>query len=135
MGIFKALGFGLRTYLMSFVSRPKAIFHKEKHSSDSPMLWHRVVLQSVFPCKISSFWHRQKNIRQVLTIVILKLLMPGVVSGFEGTLTAFFGVTETVFSHLQYSLSHEFFFIITRYFGGLFFVLRFGEVTYIKEVF
>ncbi len=40
-----------------------------------------------------------------LTIVILKLLMPDVMSGFEGTLTAFFGVTQTVFSHLQYTLS------------------------------
>jgi hypothetical protein len=40
-----------------------------------------------------------------LTIVILKLLMPGVMSGFEGTLTAFFGVTETVFGNLQYALS------------------------------
>lgn len=40
-----------------------------------------------------------------LTIVILKLLMPGVVSGFEGTPTALFGVTETVFGQFQYSIT------------------------------
>lgn len=40
-----------------------------------------------------------------LTIVILKLLIPDVMSGFEGTLTAFFGVTETVFGNVEYALS------------------------------
>ena len=40
-----------------------------------------------------------------LTIVILKLLMPDVMSGFEGTLTAFFGVTQSILGHVQYGLS------------------------------
>lgn len=39
-----------------------------------------------------------------LSIVILKLLMPDVVSGFEGTLVSFFGVTQTVFGHLDSAL-------------------------------
>ncbi len=36
-----------------------------------------------------------------LTIVVLKLLMPGMMSGLEGTLTAFFGLTETILSNVQ----------------------------------
>lgn len=39
-----------------------------------------------------------------LTIVILKLLMPDVMSGLEGSLSAFFGVTETLFSNVQSNL-------------------------------
>ncbi len=39
-----------------------------------------------------------------LAIVILKLLMPGVISGFEGTLSALFGVTEGVLTNLGYAL-------------------------------
>jgi hypothetical protein len=40
-----------------------------------------------------------------LAIVILKLLMPAVVSGFEGTLTAFFGVTESLLANVQFAVS------------------------------
>ena len=40
-----------------------------------------------------------------LTIVILKLLMPDVVSGLEGTLTSFFGLTQTIFSNVNANLS------------------------------
>jgi len=40
-----------------------------------------------------------------LTIVILKLLMPDVMSGFEGTLSAFFGVTQMILMHVQGGLS------------------------------
>ena len=40
-----------------------------------------------------------------LTILILKLLMPDVMSGFEGTLTAFFGVTETILTGVQSGLT------------------------------
>lgn len=40
-----------------------------------------------------------------LAIVILKLLMPGVMSGFEGTLSAFFGVTQDIFTNVGYTLS------------------------------
>ena len=40
-----------------------------------------------------------------LTIVILKLLMPDVVSGLEGTLGSFFGLTQTIFSNIDANLS------------------------------
>lgn len=40
-----------------------------------------------------------------LTIVILKLLMPDVVSGLEGTLASFFGLTQTIFSNIDANLS------------------------------
>ncbi len=40
-----------------------------------------------------------------LVIVILKLLMPDVMSGLEGTLASFFGVTQTILAHVQYALS------------------------------
>ena len=40
-----------------------------------------------------------------LTIVILKLLLPDVMNGFEGTLTAFFSVTQTVLERSQQSLA------------------------------
>ncbi len=40
-----------------------------------------------------------------LTIVILKLLMPDVMSGLEGTLSAFFGVTQEILLHVQGGLS------------------------------
>lgn len=40
-----------------------------------------------------------------LAIVILQCLMPAVMSGFEGTLTALFGVTETVLTTTQASLT------------------------------
>ncbi len=39
-----------------------------------------------------------------LAILILKLLMPDVVSGLEGTLSSFFGVTETVLANVQSNL-------------------------------
>ncbi len=40
-----------------------------------------------------------------LTILILKLLMPDVMSGLEGTLSAFFGVTQAILTHVQGGLS------------------------------
>lgn len=40
-----------------------------------------------------------------LTIVLLKLLMPGVMSGLEGTLTAFFGLTQTILTNVQSNIS------------------------------
>lgn len=40
-----------------------------------------------------------------LTIVILKLLLPDVMNGFEGTLSAFFRVTETILLRLGSSLA------------------------------
>ena len=40
-----------------------------------------------------------------LTIVILKLLVPDVMNGIEGTLTALFSVTETVLERTQSSLA------------------------------
>lgn len=40
-----------------------------------------------------------------LTIIILKFLLPDVMSGFEGTLTAFFGVTETILHNVQGNMS------------------------------
>ena len=40
-----------------------------------------------------------------LTIVILKLLLPEVMNGIEGTLTAFFSVLETVLLRSQAALS------------------------------
>lgn len=39
-----------------------------------------------------------------LSIVILKLLMPDVMSGLEGTLSAFFGITETLLTNAQSNL-------------------------------
>jgi hypothetical protein len=36
-----------------------------------------------------------------LTIVILKLLLPDVMSGIEGTLVAFFGVTQALLGGVQ----------------------------------
>jgi len=40
-----------------------------------------------------------------LTIVILKLLLPDVMSGFEGTLAQFFGLTETILSNVQSNIA------------------------------
>jgi len=40
-----------------------------------------------------------------LVIVILKLLMPGVMSGLEGSLSAFFGITETLLVNAQSNLN------------------------------
>ena len=40
-----------------------------------------------------------------LTIVILKLLLPDVMNGIEGTFTAFFSVTQTVLERSQQSLA------------------------------
>jgi hypothetical protein len=40
-----------------------------------------------------------------LTIVILKLLMPDVMSGFEGTLSAFFGLTQTLLSNVDSNIA------------------------------
>lgn len=40
-----------------------------------------------------------------LTIVILKLLLPEVMNGIEGTLTAFFSVLETVLLRSQAALA------------------------------
>jgi len=57
---------GLRACPLSFMPPQKAIFRNAKRSSDSMMLWHHVILQDIFPCKISSFWHRQKDSRQAL---------------------------------------------------------------------
>jgi hypothetical protein len=39
-----------------------------------------------------------------LAIVLLKLLMPGVVSGFEYTLISFFGVTSALLASVHASL-------------------------------
>jgi len=39
-----------------------------------------------------------------LGIVILKLLMPSVMSGFEGALSAFFGAVQAIFVQLEYSV-------------------------------
>lgn len=39
-----------------------------------------------------------------LTIVILKLLMPDVMSGLEGTLSSFFGLTQSLLSSAQSTL-------------------------------
>jgi len=36
-----------------------------------------------------------------LTIVILKSLMPDVMSGIEGTLSAFFSITQTILLHIK----------------------------------
>ena len=40
-----------------------------------------------------------------LAIVILKLLMPDVMSGLEGTLTALFGITSAVLTQAQFALA------------------------------
>ena len=40
-----------------------------------------------------------------LTIVILKLLLPDVMSGFEGTLAQFFGLTKTILSNVQSNIA------------------------------
>ncbi|KKU78711.1 MAG: hypothetical protein UY04_C0028G0003 [Parcubacteria group bacterium GW2011_GWA2_47_7] len=40
-----------------------------------------------------------------LAIVILKLLMSDVMSGFEGTLLAFFGLTQTILQNMQSNVS------------------------------
>lgn len=40
-----------------------------------------------------------------VAIVILKLLMPAVMSGFEGTLVSFFGVTQTILENFQYAFA------------------------------
>lgn len=40
-----------------------------------------------------------------LTIVILKLLMPDVMSGLEGTLAQFFGLTQSLLSSAQSTLN------------------------------
>ena len=39
-----------------------------------------------------------------VAIVILKLLMPAVMSGFEGTLSSFFGVTQLLLANIEYTL-------------------------------
>ncbi|HEY4486992.1 MAG TPA: hypothetical protein VJB70_04660 [Candidatus Paceibacterota bacterium] len=57
----------------------KAIFRKGKHSSDSTILWRHIVLQNVFPYKISSFWRRQKNHEQALHVLNVKPHRPFVV--------------------------------------------------------
>ncbi len=40
-----------------------------------------------------------------LTIIILKTLLPDVMSGLEGTLSAFFGVTESVLRGVESGLA------------------------------
>lgn len=40
-----------------------------------------------------------------IAIVVLKLLMPEVFSGLEGTLVAVFGLVQTIMSNMQYNLS------------------------------
>ncbi len=40
-----------------------------------------------------------------LTILILKCLMPNVMNGFEGTLTALFSVTQVILVHVGQGLS------------------------------
>lgn len=39
-----------------------------------------------------------------VAIVILKLLMSAVMSGFEGTLSAFFGVAQLMLAQVEYAL-------------------------------
>lgn len=39
-----------------------------------------------------------------VAIVILKLLMPAVMSGLEGTLSMFFGVTQLMLAQVGYAL-------------------------------
>jgi hypothetical protein len=39
-----------------------------------------------------------------LAIVILKCLMPDVMNGLEGTLSALFGVTESILANVQTSI-------------------------------
>jgi hypothetical protein len=40
-----------------------------------------------------------------LTIIILKSLLPDVMSGLEGTLSAFFAVTQSVLLHVEAGLA------------------------------
>ncbi len=39
-----------------------------------------------------------------LTLVILKLLLPDVMNGFEGTLAAFFSLTQTILLNMHSNL-------------------------------
>jgi len=45
-----------------------------------------------------------KAVGMGLGIVILKLLMPDVVSGFETALSAFFGAMQAIFVRLEYTV-------------------------------
>ncbi len=41
-----------------------------------------------------------------LALVILKSIMPDVMSGFEGTLVSFFGITQSVLANVQSAIPH-----------------------------
>ena len=83
--------------------------YTQKHSAHVGREWGRLATRVLLSAKTTLRKRKHMGVFKALgmgiAIVILKLLMPDVMSGFEGTLASFFGVTQTVLVHMQASLS------------------------------